>query len=131
MKQQTIEAIEQLKEALEAIRDLCYGVNFSSYNQMKDCINDAFGTADTALAQYASLSTVEVRDVFVAVSVEDELPKENGLFTCELEKKGDGERTEIASFMEYRTVYGRFLEYPDGFKVKKWLKPAKAIIIEK
>jgi hypothetical protein len=67
------------------------------------------------------LAGMENKEVYVWVKA-SEPPKEDGIYVCRLEKKEHGVRTEIASFMEYRTVYGAFHDNNDGFKVIEWLE---------
>lgn len=58
----SLEQVNKLIEALEAIRSVCSDVNWCSHNQMKDAINDAFGIADTALCQLPNIPVLSAEE---------------------------------------------------------------------
>jgi hypothetical protein len=138
---QTPEAIEQLKEFLEQ-RKFQFQSDYNDLHRKKRkftqeeiaASNHAKGRAlayQDVIDALASLSTVEVRDVFVPVSVEDE-PDKNGDYIL---IEDDTTAHRVWYFKETNTKWwwdnGCYDDVEkDIVKDAIWLKPAKAIIIE-
>jgi hypothetical protein len=121
---QTHEAIEQLKEALEGMCKM-FEHDYPTLSA-SEFAPQAYNKAKKALA---SLSTVEVRNVFVAVYVEDELPSPLKDVFC---LQGEDEYMHQQRYIPEVNRWFDATEnrYMDAKQVTHWLKPAKAIIIE-